>query len=67
MKLTTVAEGKKFPILKILRKISPGMNLMDSKKLVEDLPSTVASDMAIADAQKWQAEIHEAGGIVELV
>ncbi len=50
-----------------MRKVAPGMNLMDSKKLVEELPSTVAENVPAADAQKWLAELKEAGATVQLV
>ncbi len=66
MKLVALEEGKKFPVLKILRKIAPGMNLMDSKKLVEELPSTISESIPAADAQKFAAELKEAGATVEL-
>lgn len=66
MKLVSFEDGKKFAILKILRKISPNMNLMDSKKLVEELPSTISENLPAADAQKFAAELKEAGATVEL-
>lgn len=67
MKLVALEEGKKFPVLKILRKLAPGQNLLESKKMVEELPSTIASDIPNEEAAKWVAEIKEAGGTVELV
>ncbi len=66
MKLVALGEGKKFPVLKVLRKVSPNMNLMESKKLVEELPSVIAENMPLADAQKWEAELKEAGATIEL-
>lgn len=66
MKLVALEEGKKFPVLKILRKVTPNMNLMDSKKLVEELPSVISESMPAADAHKWVAELKEAGATVEL-
>lgn len=67
IKLTAIAEGKKFPVLKILRKVAPNMNLMESKKLVEELPSTVAENVPAADANKYLAELAEAGATAQLV
>ena len=66
MKLVALGEGKKFPVLKVLRKVAPNMNLMESKKLVEELPSIIADNVPLADAQKWEAELKEAGATVEL-
>jgi ribosomal protein L7/L12 len=47
--------------------MTPGMNLMETKKLVEDLPSQIAENMPNADAEAFQKEITEAGGTVELI
>lgn len=53
-------------MLKVVRKITPGVNLMESKKLVEELPSVAGTKIPAEEAKKFVEELQAAGAVVKL-
>jgi large subunit ribosomal protein L7/L12 len=56
---------KKLNVVKVVKNIT-GASLMDSKKLVEGVPATIKEKVSKEDAEKFKAELEEAGGTVEI-
>jgi len=67
IKLISFPEGAKFNVLKEVRKLKPGMNLMDSKKLVENLPQILAKKVPKEELKEWEAGLKAAGAEFELI
>jgi len=66
IKLIKVNEGDKYKVLKEVRTIKPGMNLTESKAMVDTLPSTLKEAVPIEEAKKLVEKIKAAGGEVVL-
>eukprot|EP01104_Vermistella_antarctica_P020983 TRINITY_DN9232_c0_g1_i1.p1 TRINITY_DN9232_c0_g1~~TRINITY_DN9232_c0_g1_i1.p1 ORF type:complete len:244 (-),score=77.43 TRINITY_DN9232_c0_g1_i1:101-781(-) len=64
--LTAVADGAKFKVLKEIRVLKPGMNLMESKKMVENLPQVCLETCPKDDAETWVEKLKAVGGTIEL-
>jgi len=64
--LTAVPEDAKFKVLKEVRILKPGMKLMESKELVDKLPSTLKDDVPKEEADQWLAKFKELGATLEL-
>ncbi len=56
---------KKLNVVKAVKAIT-GASLMDAKKLVDNVPSTLKEAVPTDEAEKIKAELEEAGGSVEL-
>ena len=56
---------KKLNVVKAVKAIT-GASLMDAKKLVDNVPSTLKEAAPTDEAEKIKADIEEAGGTVEL-
>jgi len=61
----TAFGDKKLNVVKVVKNIT-GASLMDAKKMVEGVPSTLKQAISKEDAQKIKAEIEAEGGTVEL-
>ncbi|EFA81493.1 hypothetical protein PPL_05481 [Heterostelium album PN500] len=61
VRLTKVPEGAKYKIIKELREIKPSLSLMETKGLVEKLPSVIADKVSKEEADKIIAKIKAAG------
>lgn len=61
----TAFGDKKLNVVKVVKNIT-GASLMDAKKMVEGVPSTLKQAVSKEDAQKIKAEIEAEGGTVEL-
>jgi large subunit ribosomal protein L7/L12 len=61
----TAFGDKKLNVVKVVKNIT-GASLMDAKKMVEGVPSTLKQAISKEDAQKIKAEIVAEGGTVEL-
>jgi ribosomal protein L7/L12 len=66
VKLLKFKDGAKFTVLKEIRRLKPGMSLMDSKPLVEDLPKVIASGLPAKEAEEWKKDLIAIGAEVEL-
>jgi len=67
IKLLGFPEGAKFPVLKEIRKLKPGMNLVDSKKLVEELPQIVGKRISGDELEEWKKALDTLGCQYELI
>ncbi|KAI9564165.1 hypothetical protein GHT06_007903 [Daphnia sinensis] len=67
VKLTKFDEAKKIALIKEVKNIVEGMNLVQAKKFVETLPAVVRADIPKEEAEKLSATIAAAGGICEIV
>eukprot|EP01110_Echinostelium_bisporum_P013495 TRINITY_DN924_c0_g1_i1.p1 TRINITY_DN924_c0_g1~~TRINITY_DN924_c0_g1_i1.p1 ORF type:complete len:186 (+),score=48.66 TRINITY_DN924_c0_g1_i1:27-560(+) len=67
VKLMKVADGAKYKIIKELREIKPSLSLMETKNLVEKLPSNLAEKVSKEEADKIINKIKEAGGDCEML
>ena len=56
---------KKLNVVKVVKNLT-GASLMEAKKMVEGVPTTLKEGVAKEEAEKIKAEIEEAGGAVEL-
>jgi len=61
----TAFGDKKLDIVKIVKNLT-GLSLIDSKKLVEGVPSKIKEKISKEDAEKIKKELTEAGATVEL-
>lgn len=66
VQLTAVAEADKFKVLKEIRALKPGMKLLESKEMVEKLPSMLKQNVPKEEAEQMVAKFKELGGTVEL-
>jgi len=64
IKLIKCDEGSKYKILKEIRNLKPGMNLTESKTLVDNIPSVLKEGVPKEEAAKWAEKIKAAGGEV---
>nr|CAG4651548.1 EOG090X0O3H [Simocephalus serrulatus] len=67
VKLTKYDETKKIALIKEVKNIVEGMNLVQAKKFVETLPAVVRADIPKEEAEKLKDAIAAAGGICEIV
>nr|CAG4637567.1 EOG090X0O3H [Ceriodaphnia reticulata] len=67
VKLTKYDETKKIALIKEVKNVVEGMNLVQAKKFVETLPAVVRADIPKEEAEKLKDAIAAAGGICEIV
>jgi len=64
--LTALTDDAKIKVLKEVRVLKPGMKLLESKALVDKLPSVLKEEMPKEEAELWQKKLQEAGATTEL-
>merc|ERR1719412_3541446 len=62
VKLTKFDPSKKVAIIKEIKNLVEGMNLVQAKKFVESAPAVVKADIAKDEAEKIQAALQAVGG-----
>lgn len=67
VKLTKFDESKKIALIKEMRNIIPGLNLVQAKKFVETAPVEIKGDLGKTEAEELKATIEKVGGTVEIV
>uniref|UniRef100_A0A023FTZ4 Putative mitochondrial ribosomal protein l12 strongylocentrotus purpuratus n=1 Tax=Amblyomma parvum TaxID=251391 RepID=A0A023FTZ4_AMBPA len=67
VKLLKFDEAKKIQLIKEMKNLMDGMNLVQAKKFVESAPQVVKADLAKDEAEKLKASIEMAGGTCEIV
>jgi len=67
VKLLKFDETKKVALIKEVKSLLEGMNLVQAKKFVESAPTVVKADVGQADAEKLAAALTAAGGTCEVV
>ncbi|CAJ0578629.1 unnamed protein product, partial [Mesorhabditis spiculigera] len=66
VKLTKFNDAQKIALIKEIRTIVPGLNLVQAKKFVETAPVTVKEDMGKAEAEELKAALEKVGATCEL-
>jgi ribosomal protein L7/L12 len=67
IKLIKYPEGDKFKVLKEIRALKPGMPLMESKALVENLPQVIMKGVTAKEAEEWKNALSKVGAVIEIV
>ncbi|KAF7995932.1 hypothetical protein HCN44_007039 [Aphidius gifuensis] len=67
VKLTKFDDKQKVALIKEIKTLIPGMNLVQAKKFVESAPTDVKSDVSKEEAEQLKAAIVKVGGEVEIV
>ncbi|RCN51462.1 Ribosomal protein L7/L12 domain protein [Ancylostoma caninum] len=67
VKLTKFDDTKKIAVIKEIRNLVPGLNLVQAKKFVETAPVVVKEDMGKAEAEEMKKALEKVGATVEIV
>jgi large subunit ribosomal protein L7/L12 len=67
LKLVKFDEGKKVAIIKEIKNLIEGMNLVQAKKFVESVPTVVKADLPKEEAEKLRDALVAVGGVCEIV
>ncbi|KAK9883044.1 hypothetical protein WA026_001252 [Henosepilachna vigintioctopunctata] len=67
VKLMKFDDKQKVALIKEMKTLMEGMNLVQAKKFVESAPAVVRTDISKEDAEKLKETIEKAGGVVEIV
>ncbi|OUC45244.1 Ribosomal protein L7/L12 domain protein, partial [Trichinella nativa] len=62
LRLVKFDESKKITLIKEIKNVVPGLNLVQAKKYVETLPQIVKEDIGQTEAEKLKEQITAAGG-----
>jgi len=66
IRLTKFDEAKKVALIKEVKSVVAGMNLVQAKKFVESLPQTLRSDVTKDEAEKLKVALIAVGATVEI-
>ncbi|KAI1716380.1 c2H2 type zinc-finger (2 copies) domain-containing protein [Ditylenchus destructor] len=66
VKLVKFDDAKKITLIKQIRDLIPGLNLVQAKKFIESAPVEVKGDLGPKDAEDLKAKLEAVGGTVEL-
>ncbi|CAH1984249.1 unnamed protein product [Acanthoscelides obtectus] len=66
VKLTKFDEKQKVALIKEIKNLLEGMNLVQAKKFVESAPTVVRNEVPKEEAEKLKAAIEKVGGTVEI-
>lgn len=66
VKLTKFDDGKKVALIKEIKKLIEGMNLVEAKRFVEECPKVIRSNVTKEEAESLQKQLEAAGGTVKL-
>lgn len=66
VKLTKFDEKQKVALIKEVKSLLEGMNLVQAKKFVESAPTVVKADIAKDEADKLKEALEKVGGVVEV-
>jgi len=66
VRLVKFDDAKKVAVIKEIKSMVEGMNLVQAKKFVESAPQVVRSDISKEDAEKIKETLTAAGGTVEI-
>ncbi|KAI1724386.1 ribosomal protein l7/L12 dimerization domain-containing protein [Ditylenchus destructor] len=65
-KLVKFDDAKKITLIKLIRDLIPGLNLVQAKKFIESAPVEVKGNLGSKDAEDLKAKLEAVGGTVEL-
>ena len=66
MKLVKFEAENKVKLIKEVKSLIEGMNLVQAKKFVEGVPQMLMTDIGKEEAEKIKAKVVAAGGTVEI-
>lgn len=66
VKLMKFDEKQKVPLIKEIKNLMEGLNLVQAKKFVESAPAIVKADISKDEAEKLKEAIEKVGGTVEV-
>lgn len=66
VKLMKFDEKQKVPLIKEIKTLVEGMNLVQAKKFVESAPAVVKADLSKDEAAKLKEALEKVGGTVEI-
>lgn len=66
VKLTKFDESRKVALIKEIKKLIEGINLVEAKRFVEECPKVVKSNVTKDEADALQKQLEAAGGSVKL-
>lgn len=66
VKLMKFDEKQKVPLIKEIKNLLEGMNLVQAKKFVESAPTIVKEELPKEEAEKLKAALEKVGAVVEL-
>jgi len=66
VRLIKFDDAKKVAVIKEIKSLVEGMNLVQAKKFVESVPQAVKSDISKEEAEKLKETLTAAGGTVEI-
>lgn len=66
VKLTSYDESKKIALIKELKNLMDGMNLVQAKKFIESAPAYVKEDIPKDDAEKLKEALEKVGAVIEI-
>lgn len=66
VKLTKFDDTKKVALIKEIKKLIEGINLVEAKRFVEDCPKVIKSNLTKDEAEVLQKQLEAAGGIIKL-
>merc|ERR1719403_445344 len=65
VKLASFDAGKKVALIKEVKNLLEGMNLVQAKKFVESAPQTLKEDVPKEEAEALKVALEAAGGVIE--
>lgn len=66
VKLTKFEDAKKVALIKEIKKLVEGINLVEAKRFVEECPKVIRSNLTKDEAEALQKQLEAAGGVVKL-
>lgn len=66
VKLTKFDEKQKVALIKEVKSLLEGMNLVQAKKFVESAPTVVKSDISKDEAEKLKDALSKVGAVIEI-
>lgn len=66
VKLTKFDDSKKVALIKEIKKLVEGMNLVEAKRFVEECPKVIRANVSKDEADALQKQLEAAGGVVKV-
>jgi len=66
VKLTKFDDGKKVALIKEIKKLVEGINLVEAKRFVEECPRVIKANLSKDEAEALKTQLETAGGVVKL-
>lgn len=66
VKLTKFTDTKKVTLIKEIKKLVEGINLVEAKRFVEECPKVIRSNVTKDEAEALKKQLEEAGGVVTI-